>query len=192
MTLTPNKKQREKIAAQKRALRETLWPKAEDQLWDYNKSPGWLNIPRPMPVLLRIMDNMSKGKPVSATYLDLWCRTFNDSFVIASKPKEMAFFSGFAGERAERTWASRMRILRDLGFIDIKPGPSGPISYVLIYNPYKVVARQHEAGMVDASSWNALLEKMIETGAADLESPEEAGGESEKEPDKGDAIKTRG
>ncbi len=171
----PTKKQRSKIATQKGALRESLWPKIDDELWDYNKSDGWLNVPRAMPILLRIMDNMSKGKPVSATYLDLWCRTFNDSFVIANKAKEMAFFSGFAGERAERTWASRMRILMELGFIDIKAGPNGPISYVLIFNPYKVVAKQHEKGMVDAASWNALREKMIESGTSDLEVTEAAG-----------------
>jgi hypothetical protein len=50
----------------------------------------------------------------------------------------MAFYSGFTGERAEYTWASRIRILTDLGFIDIKSGPSGTISYILILNPYQV------------------------------------------------------
>ena len=132
----PNKKQRSKIQSQKMAMRDSLWPgmKAE-ALWDWGKSDGWLNIPRAMPLLLRIMDLQSKGKPLSGTYLDLWCRTFNDGFVIANKPREMAFFAGFAGERAERTWSARMRTLEQLGYIEIKPGPSGAISYVLILNP---------------------------------------------------------
>jgi hypothetical protein len=169
----PNKKQRSKIGQQKLAMRDSLWPSLrENELWDWEKSDGWLNIPRAMPLLLRIMDLQTKGKPVSATYLDLWCRTFNDGFVIANKPREMAFFSGFAGERAERTWASRMRLLEQLTYIDIKPGPSGPISYVLILNPYLVVKRHHDNGLVNASSWNALVEKMIEIRATDLQAVE--------------------
>jgi hypothetical protein len=66
-------------------------------------SDGWLSIPRAMPLLLQIMDNLSKGKPVSSAYLDLWCRTYDDSLIVANKSREMAFFSGFTGERAERT-----------------------------------------------------------------------------------------
>jgi hypothetical protein len=166
----PNKKQRSKIASQKLALRASLWPTLdEDKLWDWSRSDGWLNIPRATPILLRIMDNLSKGKPVSSTYLDLWCRTFGDSFVIANKHREMAFFSGFTGERAERTWVSRMRILERLGFIEIQSGPNGAISYILILNPYLAVKRQHASGMVDGSSWNALIEKMIEIRANDLQ-----------------------
>ena len=170
---TPNKKQISKIQRQKAQLRDSLWPKLDDKkLWLYTKSDGWLNIPRTLPLLLQIMDRMSNGKPVSATYLDLWCRTFNDSFVVANKPREMSFFSGFSGERAERTWASRMRILADLGFIDIKDGPSGPISYVLLWNPYGVVKEHKEKGRVDSKSFHALLERMIEIKAHDLEEVE--------------------
>lgn len=168
-----SKKRRTKIARQKLALRGTLWRKLdEDQLWTREKSDGWLSVPRPMPLLMQVMDNLSKGKPVSTTYLDLWCRTYDDSFVIANRPREMAFYSGFTGERAERTWASRMRILQDLGFIDIVEGPNGPISYVLIYNPYQVVRRHFEKGSISAATFNALKQRMIEIGAQDLDEAE--------------------
>jgi hypothetical protein len=164
------KKQLSKIQRQKASLRDSLWPNLDqDKLWVYTKSDGWLNIPRAFPLILQIMDRLSKGKPVSATYLDLWCRTYNDSFVVASKPREMAFFSGFSGERAERTWASRIRILADLGFVDIKDGPNGPISYVLLWNPYAIVKSLHVAGRVDTKSYNALIERMIEIRASDLQ-----------------------
>src|ERR1700733_11826987 len=133
-----NQKRLKKIERQKLALRASLWPKLkEDHLWMRKHSDGWLSIPRAMPLLMQIMDNLSKGKPVSSTYLDLWCRTYDDSFIVANKSREMAFFSGFTGERAERTWASRIRILADLGFIEVAEGPNGAISYVLIYNPYQ-------------------------------------------------------
>lgn len=172
MSLTPNKKQSSKIARQKQALRDTLWVGLDEKrLWQFNNKGGWLNIPRSFPIILRIMDLLSKGKPLSATYLDLWCRTFNDSFVIANKPREMAFASGFSGERAERTWMTRIRLLEGLGFIEVKPGPSGPISYILILNPYLVIKDHQAKGMVDPSSWHALVEKMIEIRATDLDEP---------------------
>lgn len=170
------KKRVRKIARQKLALRSSLWPdlNSEDRrLWMRERSDGWLSIPRAMPLLMQIMDNLSKGKPVSSTYIDLWCRTYDDSFVVANKAREMAFFSGFTGERAERTWASRMRILQELGFIDIAEGPNGPISYVLIYNPYQVVRRHFESGGIDLRTYNSLKARMIEIGADDLDEAEE-------------------
>ena len=171
-----NKKRVKKIARQKLALRASLWPelKPDDtRLWMRERSDGWLSIPRAMPLLMQIMDNLSKGKPVSSTYLDLWCRTYDDSFIVANKAREMAFFSGFTGERAERTWASRMRILRELGFINIEEGPNGAISYVLIYNPYHVVRWHFEKGGIDARTYNALKGRMIEIGGQDLDEAEE-------------------
>lgn len=168
-----SKKRRTKIARQKLALRGSLWPELdENRLWRREKSDGWLSVPRTMPLLKQIMDNLSKGKPVSSTYFDLWCRTYDDSFIVANKSREMAFFSGFTGERAERTWTSRMRILAELGFIDIAEGPNGPISYVLIYNPYQVVMKHFQDGSINVASFNALKQRMIEIGAQDLDEAE--------------------
>ena len=169
-----NKKRLKKIVRQKMAIRSSLWHNLEEsRLWDRQKSDGWLSIPRAMPLLLRIMDSFSKGKPVSSTYLDLWCRTYDDSFIIASKHREMAYYSGFTGERAVRTWMTRLRILEDLGFIEIKEGPNGPISYVLVLNPYLVVGEYNSSGQVNAALYNSLKERMIEIGAQDLDEAEQ-------------------
>lgn len=81
-----------------------------------------------MPLMLSIMDDLSEGQPVSSTYLELWCRAFDECFVTLSKTREMAFHAGFTGQRGERTWRSRMKILADRSFIDIKEGPSGPLA----------------------------------------------------------------
>jgi len=165
-----NKKRLSKIARQKLALRDSLWPDVKRrELWERQTSDGWLSIPRAMPLLMQVMDNLSKGKPVSSTYIDLWCRAYDDSFVVANKAREMAFFSGFNGERAERTWASRIRILQELGFISVADGPNGPISYVLILNPYKIMQRHFDAGHINTATFNALKQRMIEIGAQDLE-----------------------
>ena len=166
-----SKKTRAKIETRTKQLRDGLWPNAAARIWDYKKSDGWLNIPRSMPVIMRILDSLTKGQPVSATYLELWCRTYNNGFVKAHGPREMAFFSGFDGERAQRTWLSRIRKLHELGFIDVKEGSSGPVSYILIDNPYTPLKRLRDNGMISDRFWNALTARMIEIGADDLNDP---------------------
>ena len=162
--------QRSKIADQKMKLRRSLWPDIDDsELWHRKTSDGWLTVPRAMPILLRIMDMLApKGKPVSATYLDLWCRTYDDSFVVVSKPREMAYFSGFTGERAQHTWMTRIRHLQELGFIEFKGGANGPVNYVLLRNPFRVVRKHIDGRDLQEEAANALTERMIEIGATDL------------------------
>lgn len=158
------------IGERKRKLRERLWPDvSESCLWQ-SSSKGWVRVPRPLPLLLRIMDLLApKGKPVSSTYLDLWCRTFNDSFVVVSNPRQMAYFSGFSGARAEHTWKTRIQILSDLGFIRYQAGPNYSVNYVLVLNPYDVVQGHIESGDLREETVNALTERMIEIGANDLD-----------------------
>lgn len=158
-----------KIADRRCQLRKRLWPDvSDDDLWDRKTSKGWLSVPRTMPIILRTMDMLApKGKPVSATYLDLWCRTYDDSFVTVSKPREMAYFAGFTGERAHHTWVSRVRQLQELGFIRYKGGASGPVNYVLLLNPYRVIQKHVQADSLREEAANALQERMIEVGALD-------------------------
>ena len=165
----PSQKARSKIQRRTKQLRDNLWPDAETRIWTHAHSDGWLNIPRSMPVIMRILDSLTKGQPVSSTYLELWCRTYNNGFITASRAREMAFFSGFDGERAQRTWLSRIRKLDELGFIEVKEGPSGPVSYILINNPYMALKKLREEGKIFERFWNALMERMIDIGANDLD-----------------------
>lgn len=153
--------------------REALWPKAEPRLWRRKVHDGFTTIPKTMPLVLQIMDEMSKGKPLSSTYLSLWCATWDNSFVNISKPQEMAHAAGFSGQRAEYTWSARMKLLHELGFIDIKPGKSGAISHVIIWNPHLVIREHHEKrtpGLVEAT-YNMLLDRALEIGAKDMTDP---------------------
>lgn len=150
--------------------REALWPKSEPHLWHRKIHDGYATIPKTMPLILQIMDEMSKGKPLSATYLGLWCATWDNSFVNINRPQEMAHGAGFSGQRAEYTWSARMKILHDLGFIDIKPGKCGPISHVIIWNPHLIIRGHYERktpGLVEAS-YNMLLDRALEVGAKDM------------------------
>lgn len=158
------------IAKKQLAQREAMWPGAEPFLWHRKANKGFATIPKTMPIVLQIMDDLSNGKPLSSTYLGLWCGTWDNSMVNIPRPQEMAHAAGFNGQRAVYTWGTRMRLLHELRFIDIKAGKSGPISHVLIWNPHLVI-RWHHAnktpGMVEAH-FNALLERAIEIGANDV------------------------
>src|SRR5690242_19275159 len=92
------------IMARRLELRKQLWPElTEDNFWNRKRSTGFATIPRTMPILLQIMDSMSKGKPVSGVYLDLWCRAFDEYVIDLNRKGEMAFSAGFVGQRAELT-----------------------------------------------------------------------------------------
>lgn len=160
------------IVQQQVALRRKLWPLIEDaDLWLRNNRTGFATLPRSMPIILTIMDGMTKGKRVSSTYLDLWCRVMDEMFVQLQSPSGMAFAAGFEGERAVRTWRERMRWLQDNGFIDIKPGAFGDMSYAILLNPYHAIRRHYDAdhpGVTEAR-YIALMARCHEIRAEDLD-----------------------
>lgn len=161
------------IAKKQLALRELHWPGAEPNLWHRSANKGFTTIPKTMPMILKIMNEMTKGTPVSTTYLTLWCNTWDNSFVVLNKHGEMANASGFGGQRGEHTWATRMRKLQELRFIDIKPGKSGPLSNAIIWNPHLVLRWHHTnktPGLTEAS-YNTLVEWALEVGAKDMTDP---------------------
>ena len=101
-------------------------------------------IPRVMPLALQIMNDLAT-RPVATTYLDLWCRKYEEQFVTLNRPvKEYAFYAGFSGQRGEQTWKERVRQLAKLGFIKAEAGAHGEFSYILILNPLKVIQQHAE------------------------------------------------
>ena len=158
-------------AGREREGHEGMWPGFEPQLWHRDVNKGFATIPKTMPLILQIMDDLSgKGKPVSSTYLGLWCDTWDNSMVNVTKPQEMAHAAGFSGQRAIYTWGARVHLLHDLKFINVKAGNSGPISHVLILNSsqdHPVHHHQNTPGMNEAN-FNALLSRALDIGANDM------------------------
>ncbi len=140
-------------------------------IWHRKRASGFTTIPRTMPLLGAIMDGLAgKGKPVATTYLELWCRSNDDGFITLSKQAETAFASGFTGQRGVSTWKERVRLLERLWFITTKPGVSGNLHYVQLWNPYLAV-KFHRNKQTDGfleDRYNALLERALEIGADDL------------------------
>lgn len=164
---------KQKTAATKRKveLRQKFWPEVtEKHLWDRQNRQGFGTVPRAMPQMLSIMNDLAdKGQPVGPTYLELWCRLGDEGYLNLNRPHEMASAAGFGGQRAIYTWRDRLSKLRQLGFIDFKDGPTGEFSYALFWNPYHVIRRHYEAGRVTDAKWQALVFRAHEIGANDLD-----------------------
>lgn len=159
------------------ALRETLWPGITNRhLWYRKERDGFATMPRLMPLIMNSMDHLSgKGFPVGQVYLDLWCRTMDEGFLQLNRPEEMAFHSGFSGQRAVRTWKDRMKRLAELGFIGIIPGPLGDMSFAILYNPFHVLKRAYLAKKLPENYWRSLAIRANEVNATDFDDLDETG-----------------
>ncbi|WP_018995760.1 hypothetical protein [Hirschia maritima] len=156
--------------------RSKLWPELDvNELWD-KQNEGWVALPRLMPLMMSIMDDLSgKGFPVSRTYLEMWSRLRDEYFLTLNRPEEMAFHAGFEGQRALRTWKDRVQRLANLGFIGVKSGPIGELSYAIFYNPYYVVKRAYLKSEFQENKWQALLVRANEIGVFDIDDIDDDG-----------------
>ena len=82
----------------------------------------------------------------------------------------MAFECGFKGQRAVTTWKSKMKALKELGFIDSQKGKCGEYNYVLLLNPFLVIKQHYKSGVtfINKESYLALVERAQETGEKSL------------------------
>lgn len=157
--------------------RAKIWPEVTNlMLWERTERDGFSTIPRTMPLIMNIMDGLAgKGFPVGQTYLELWCRLYDELFLTLNRPEEMAFFAGFTGQRAVRTWKDRVKRLAALGFIDLKSGPLGEMSYAIFFNPYHVIKRAYLNDQVAEDKYRALVIRANEIGAFDLDDIDDDG-----------------
>lgn len=161
-----------RIGAKTTALRQKLWPDLSvDELWYRKKFDGFTSIPRTMPIIMNIIDDLTKTKPASKTYLTLWGKAYDEMYVGLKDAEDLAYQSGFTGQRAVRTWKERMLSLADLGFIRVASGGRGNLSHAVILNPHFAVRRLYKAGTagLTESAYNTLLERAIEIMAQDME-----------------------
>lgn len=156
-----------KMTGRRLKLRAQLWPDIKNEnLWLRDKTSGFTTIPRCLSLIARIMDSLSVKKPLSNTYLALWCYSFDEMIITVQKPHQMALESGFSGQRALSTWRDRMKKLEDLGFIRSAKGASGDFHYIVILNPYLVIRTLNESKGYEVPSdlYNTLIERMEEIG----------------------------
>jgi hypothetical protein len=114
-------------------LRDTFWPDAAKRIWDRGRHDGYATVPKTMPMLMRALDELSKGKPLGATYFALWCATWDNGFIRLGRSSDLAYASGFTGSRGVRGWQERMKLLEAFGFVELRP--SGDQSSVWLFCP---------------------------------------------------------
>jgi hypothetical protein len=161
-----------RIEAKRVRLRDQLWPDLEEkELWNRKTAAGFITIPRTMPLIGKILNELSEQGALSSTYLELWCRSHDEAIVEVRSPQENSFFAGFIGQRSVQTWTRRMRELQRLGFIEAESGPWGEFSYVLLWNPHKVISSLVKKKLITLKqdSINALKARLNDVGAKDVD-----------------------
>ncbi len=155
-------------------IRNLHWPevKAED-LWllGDRKRGGFAQVPRTLSMMMNVINDITKRKtgkavPAGKTYLVLWLHVFDEALVRIDSEADAAFEAGYEGERNVTTFRNHMNMLKELGFIDFRRGTKGPMQYVLMLNPYKVVKQLYAAGLIPNTQYAALLERASAIGSS--------------------------
>nr|WP_240465938.1 hypothetical protein [Burkholderia cenocepacia] len=134
-------------------------------LWHRKRNDGFITIPRTLPIVMQAIDAQSKGQPAGHTLFCLWARSPDHSLLSIENPTTFAAEAGFVGERAVDTWRRRMKRLRELGFIQTKPGASGEFHYVLLLNPNAVMEWMRSQNLVQNDLYSRFVERLADIGA---------------------------
>lgn len=151
-------------AQQKMELHFPGWP--DFWIWSRKRDAGYISVPRILPIAMQaINDHAAKGSPGGHTLFCLWARSPDHVLVTIEHPATFAAEAGFHGPRAVDTWRKRMKVLRDLGFIVPKKGPSGDFHHVMLINPIAGVERMYQDGKVHVDLYDRFLTRLVDTGA---------------------------
>jgi hypothetical protein len=102
---------------------------------DRDRFDGYTTVPRTMPLLMRALDELSKGKSLGATYFALWCATWDNGFVRLGRSPDLAYASGFIGSRGARGWQERVKLLEAFGFVEIRPTGDQKLGFAFLPIP---------------------------------------------------------
>ncbi len=164
------------------SLRDSLFEDAQERLWDRHKFHGFATIPKTLPYICRILDELSKGQPLASTYLALWCATWDDAFIKLGRTPDIAFAAGFSGQRGVRTFHDRVRKLAELGFVEVAPSGAHALGLAYLPNPHLQIMRLYAAKIsptgepnlkimaagMQAATYNAFIERAQEIDCTDI------------------------
>ncbi|UNY41709.1 hypothetical protein [Burkholderia seminalis] len=155
-----------KMAERAQQLQDLHFPGIDDVwLWHRKRNDGFITIPRTLPIVMQAVDAQSKGQPAGHTLFCLWARSPDHPVLSIDNTSTFAAEAGFVGERAVDTWRRRMKRLRDLNFIQTKPGASGEFHYVLLLNPNAVMEWMRSTGLVQNDLYSRFVERAVDVGA---------------------------
>ncbi len=134
-------------------------------LWHRKTNDGYITVPRTLPIVMQAIDMQSKGQPAGHTLFCLWARSPDHTLVMIENATTFASEAGFVGERAVDTWRRRMKRLRELSFIQTKPGASGEFHYVLLLNPNVIMEKMRAEGRIQDGPYGRFLDRVADIGA---------------------------
>lgn len=152
-------------------LRDSMFPAAANRLWEPVPSVGFVMIPKTLPFIVRILDEITSGAPVGRAYSVLWTFCWNnDAFIKMSRAKDIAYACGYTGPRGVRLLNERLAKLRELGMIETATGTEGDISFVYLPSPHYSILKLRQDGIVKIQdrSYNAFCERATAMGAKDV------------------------
>jgi len=167
---------RNKMEDRAAQFREELWSDvAEDDLW-HRTEHGWVVSPRTMPLIINIIDALTKNASAGYTFFCLWSRSIVEQVVEIPNPLDLATESGFSGGRRVYTWRQRMKALEELGFIKCSKG-THDYQVVLVLHPHRVIKKlKARIQKEHPDLYTQILNRGMEIGAKDfLKSEEEKG-----------------
>jgi hypothetical protein len=151
-------------------LRKEFWP--NEQPWTGFDEKGWFKAPRTLPLILELFTSKlinEKQLDVTRVYLELWSRHIDAGIIEMTQESQHAYAAGYRGSRAIRTWAERMKVLEETGFIKSKNLEGQRYKYVLLIHPTIAVQRLREAGKVEDQWWDSFRARQILTKEASYE-----------------------
>lgn len=155
-------------AVRRVALRDSLWSDAAEVVWNRQAEIGFFTLPRTLPLIGTLIKILGDRVDASRVYFDLWSRAFDEGLVEIDDPEAFAASVGYSkGPRSLRTWRSCIAMLRDLGFVRVRPKGTREYGYVLLLHPHDVVQELLEQRSDDIPEWWVSLfrGRIIQIGA---------------------------
>lgn len=156
-----------KAATRRHEMVDNLWPGARPHLWHRTREDGYSSVPRTLPLIMSLIDDLGHGKDASRVYFDLWCRQMDDCYVEVTDEETFAYSSDYyTPGRNVRSWRERVDILQNLGFVSVEPNGSRKYGHILLRHPHAVIRTLHEANKIPANWWGAFTKRATEVGAS--------------------------
>jgi hypothetical protein len=152
-------------AAKRKVIRERVFgDETNYKLWNRQKDNGYVHLPRVLPLVVNILDSVSKGKPLGSTYLALWFRTFDEMIVDTTDESSIAYESGFHSERRITSWQGRVALLENFGFIKTQKIGTR-YQYVLLLHPVKAVEELNANNLIQKEMYDLFMHRAYTVGA---------------------------
>lgn len=153
--------------------RNTNLPHIKDtHVWN-SQSGGWASVPRAAGLISTLVikeayrNRFGGSSAAGVTYMTLWLHFQGHGMSRIENEADAALESGYGGERGITTFRRHVRTLKDLGFVDYLEESRGRVKWVALLNPYQVVKKLMEDGVVTKATYSAVRERADAIGVGD-------------------------